>query len=490
MTLKSTNDSNLRASISSGIEDTPAGEGPPPLGWAPPGFSTGSNKFGSETLCEQLVVGGVAGTGERAGQQLPSSNARRVGFRTEEAGRGPRKSAAGERLIARDYKGCVELQLKTLRCAFMSIRRVCGDRGVSMGLSGGFDSRLMLSLALDAGIAVQPFTFKSEAHLVEGKLAQLIADRAGLDLRLVEVRKWTELSDSELELNIDDAITYYDGRTNDSMGSFNDVHTARVHRECVGDAALNLNGLGGELYRNRERLPPYRFRFGHWFWQYVAGPRMRDAFVSDEARRKFESRMACKYGEILDLGTLEWVDRHVARRWYREVWLPYFGGVRLAAENRVAPSMMPFAEPTVSEAALAATPFIGPRGEFEAEIIRRLDARIAALPSSYGYGFSSIPRHRKLRDLVASLVPISARLARNRLKASLSSRPAAGLPARFRERFSAQIENLKEMGLPIDIEYLLKEPVSRDRTLYIAEYLYRNRHRIDNLDATRTTGSD
>ena len=363
---------------------------------------------------------------------------------------------------------------------------MAGDAGVSMGLSGGYDSRLMLLLAVEAGIPVSPFTFVSDCHVKEIAVARALAHSVGLKLRRIPVRRWTDLSEEELEQNIDDAISYYDGRTNETMGTFNDVHTARIHMLCVGDAALNLNGLGGELYRNRERLPPYRFRFGSWFWQYVAGPRMLGAFKGKGERARFEHRMATKYGSILGVGRLKWADRYLARRWYREVWLPDFAGARLAAESGVAPSIMPFAEPAISAAALAATPYIGPHGEFEAEMIRRLDARIAALPSSYGPGFSKTPLHRKLRDFAMSMAPVSSRLVRNRVKHLLRPRRPAGIPERFRGRLTPPIGHLKSLDLPVDIDFLLADPVSRDRTLYVAEYLYRNRDRLVVADADRT----
>lgn len=316
-------------------------------------------------------------------------------------------------------------------------------------------------------------------------MARAVAESCGLKLRLIPVRKWTDLSGTDLERNIDDAIAYYDGRTNQTMGTFNDVHTARIQRECLGTASVNLNGLGGELYRNRERLPPYPFKFNTWIWQYVAGPDIANAFRGTNARIHFQDRLAARYGRLLGIGKLAWIDRHLARRWYRDIWLPWFAGPRLEAENRVGPSFMPFADVEVSAEALAATRFIGAHGDFEAAMIRTLDDRIAALPSSYGPGFGPTQRHRKLRDFAMSLVPIWARLARNRARSRILSRSEAGIPVRYQERFAGPLGFLRSLDLPIDVDYLLRDSVSRDRTLYIAEYLYRHR---DNMQIERTTG--
>ena len=112
-------------------------------------------------------------------------------------------------------------------------------------------------------------------------------------------------------------------------------------------------------------------------------------------------------------------------------------------------------------------------------MLRRLDANIAAIPSSYGPGFSKTPIHRKMRDLAISLVPVWARIERNRMINMLQLRQQPIIPTRFRERFKPQIDFLKSVELPIYIDSLFEDIVSRDRMLYISEYLYRNHNRLE-----------
>jgi len=251
--------------------------------------AAGKLSFDRDSLCEQLITGGFASFDQRLDNGV-------LDHRIS----GPIRIEPASEYDS--FDACVDYQLEVLRGLFSRIREMAGEKGVSMGLSGGFDSRLMFLLAIDAGIPVHPFTFGSEQHVEEIQVAEAVAKVAGLTLRSIPVREWVDLNEGQLDRNIDDSISFFEGRTNRTMGSFNDVHTARVHRECVGGASINLNGLGGEMYRNRERLPPYLFKFENWFWQYVAGAEMMDAFFSDKDRREFEERMACKYGDILGLG--------------------------------------------------------------------------------------------------------------------------------------------------------------------------------------------
>ncbi len=430
-------------------------------------------------LIEQLIIGAVSGRDtlfqgvERLdGCGTVSVLGQRMVLSHSQAAR-PRAPGKWTR-----RRFCIDLQVDVLRERFRRIADMAGAGGVSMGLSGGYDSRLMLALALEAGIAVSPFTFSSPNHHREQVVAGELAAVAGLELRDIPVRPLAQLDESALGVNIDDALVYYDGRTNDTMGTFADVHTARVHLECVGQAAMNLNGLGGELYRNRERLPRYSASFTDWFWHYVVGPRVARCFWSDSECDVFQRRMAVKYGELMGTGTQKHIDRSLARRWYRNVWLPYFAGPRLSAENRVAPALMPFADGVVSAAALAATPFVGAHGQFEAALIARINKRLAEVPSSYGHSFAWSAKRHVLRDSAAASMPLWLRRVRHQVMARRAGKKSAGIPS-LNQRFAESLRLLRGLELPLDIEVLLRDQVTRDRTLYIAEFLHPNRAYID-----------
>ncbi len=433
----------------------------------------------TEALREQLVTGAISGreTLFHGIERLDGAGQYRIGTTQVTFTRLPSKTD-GFPLTFRSRRACIDFQLEVLRSYFADLAATLGHKGASMGLSAGFDSRLMLALALDAGISLSPFTYESSSHNDEIVIAELVASHAGLALRRIPVRSLSALQPADLEANIEDAIQYFDGRTNRTMGTFNDVHTARVHRQCVSSAAINLNGLGGELYRNRERLPWYEFDFSNWFWQYVTGPTAYGFFVSDRSRQAFEKAMTRKYGDQLGEGPLKRMDRATARRWYREVWLPFFAGPRLSAENRVAPAVMPFADGTVSAAALAATPFIGPHGEFEATLIECINRRLARLPSSYHQGPDFLRRMRCARDAVAASVPVSIRLARHRL-VQRPQRPRTGIESSWQDRFAGPLSLLKRLNLGLDIDLMLSFEEERARVLYVAEFLFRHRAFID-----------
>jgi len=426
-------------------------------------------------LCEALVVGAVSGseTLVHGVFQVPVTFPQTGCGRQHSSESGGRRRLRSRSRLASSHE-CVEYLLEKLRGLFARIAFAVGERPVSLGLSGGYDSRLMLALALDAGLKISAFTFRSKAHSNESAVARALAEIAGVELRGVPVRPLDSTPLADVLRNADDSLSFYDGRTNETMGSFGDVHTARVFRQCVGDAVLNLNGLGGELFRNRERLPRYFFPYRIWLRHYVVSSSARQIFKTQRAYRTFESWLAAKYAGLLREENPAFVGRLFARRWYREILLPFFVGLRLDAENRVCPSFMPFADIEIVEAALEVTPFIGAHGRVEAALIRALNPELARVRSSYGPDFSDESFRHRTSECVKAMVPISFRYARRRWLSGKTESPGIANEALL-DVFREPLEYLESAGLPLDIQRMARMPEYRDRLLYVAELLFRHR---------------
>ena len=112
---------------------------------------------------------------------------------------------------------------------------------------------------------------------------------------------------------------------------------------------------------------------------------------------------------------LKWFDRERARRYYRDIWLPYVAGPRISAENQLGQSLMPFADAAVSAAALRATPFVGSHGDFEAAMIRRLNRRPPGCRRPTAVGLGDVTAEATGRFGV-TLLPLRARLMRHHMR--------------------------------------------------------------------------
>lgn len=441
------------------------------------------HRLNRDSLLEQLLTGSVAGPETLFSDITLLNRSRRAKFKSpllEISDDRYQPSATEE--VGLPFKETVESQLAELRNYFRQVKPLAGTAATSLGLSSGYDSRLLLLLAKDADYFLDVHTFSSRAHTEEERIALDVAKCAGLTIRPLEVQTWGELDQARLRANIDDAIYYYDGRTNMTMGSFDDVHTRRLRMTAIGQADLGLNGLGGELYRNREHLRQGRLNFNQWIRYFVMDPVCAQAITQKKIAEEFMDRMNQKYSSLMDVTNLKCFDRTLARRWYQKIWLPYSAGPKLCAENQISFSLMPFAEDKISSKALSITPHLGFGGRFEAALINLLDPAIAAIPSGYGHRFNKIPWSFQLKDAAIGCIPHSLRnlYATTRLKKALyrSNADSSRLDS-LPEEMRTALQRLSRLDLPIRWDVLLSERAHQNRALYLACFFDRFREHID-----------
>jgi len=368
---------------------------------------------------------------------------------------------------------CLSLQIETLREHVATMRCLAEDAGVSIGLSGGYDSRLVLALLLDRKVPCDAHTWSSGAHGPEARIATQLARTAGIELREVGVRIWEKLTPEELGSITRDVIGYWDGRSNNTQGSFNEVHSRRARVAALGRARLGLSGHGGELYRNREHLPPWQFSLRDWLRFFVINPVGVAALRDARSKYELEEHLLGKYERLLGSWTAGRIDRHQARRWYARVWLPFAAGPKLSAENQLSFSLIVFAEEKVLRQALRCTSVIGLDGRFEATMIKSLSPSLASVQSNYGH-----PLDRSSLNAVATATALALIPHRVRLGASLAKQRAARLSTRNRRFWPSDANTargagaqLGDIGLPVNWGRLLVNRVFRDRAQYLAKVI-------------------
>jgi len=378
------------------------------------------------------------------------------------------------------FRDEVDRQVEVLRKYFQSIRATAEAHGIDIGLSGGYDSRLLLLLASESGVPISAHTFAGLAHLLEREIAGELARLTHVELRPVPVRLLEDKDGCEADANIDDALHYYDGRTNMTMGTFNDVHTRAARLTALGARRLGLNGLGGELYRNREHLRRGAINFREWMQYYAFDPAAAAAVKDRKLRGALVEKLGRKYAGLIGVDAGERFDREVARRYYRDVWLPYSAGPKNCAENKLAYFLMPFADPSVTSHSIRINRNLGLAGRFEGAMIRRLSTTVADVPSSYGGGFGRDPVTVSLRAWFHAAVPVWARNLHGRRHAQRSTRRAGSfeiwLPRN--DRLLAGLELLRAFGLPLDWGVLLADRVHRDRALFVGQFLHAFRDHV------------
>jgi len=284
------------------------------------------------------------------------------------------------------FDQCVNQQLHALQEYYAKIAPLASDFGVDMGLSSGYDSRLMLLLAKQQDLPVSTHSHLTRGvHEGEVKIANSLATGLKVPFRTIETRKIEDQNEEQLQDIFRDGLYYYDGRTGDNSGAFNQTYTRTYKAQTFGDKYLRLNGEGGEIYRNYYYTSAPRVHFRTWLKNHLFYWFTEELFQSAENLSEVECHLLKKISFELEAPVGGWVDQLTLRRFYGEVHLPACEAFLANADNQLAFFLFPFMEAVNLEYAYQATPFIGLAGRFEAAMIEHLNPDIAAYPSHYGF---------------------------------------------------------------------------------------------------------
>jgi len=328
----------------------------------------------------------------------------------------------------------VEHQIEVLREYFRRLANINCEYGIELGLSDGFDSRLLLALSEVFG---EPIPLHSHhtvgVHEKELEVSRELASIGGHQQTVVATRHADELKEEERATIIDECLYFFDGRCIHDMGSYSETYTARYRCQVIGDRRVSLHGLGGEIYRNAYQIAQGRINTNEWLDLTVFFPFAREACGSNEAFREMREHLKIKIGKRLGVDITKTIDFHTTRRYYGLVRMPDGASNVSNAYNQVGFLFTPFIEAMTLREALRATPYIGCGGAYEAAMIRVLSPALAAVPSQYGHSFAEIPLRFRLKSRICSMLPIRLRLARlRRLLSSPGTNPNAARARRVR----------------------------------------------------------
>ena len=279
----------------------------------------------------------------------------------------------------------LDRHVQRARASFSPYARTFGDR-LSISLSGGYDSRLALALALDAGARPKVFTYRVSG-CNDHEIAEQIATKEKLDLEIVEKSVLNAIPIERFPDHIEGNYCRFDGWKVD--GLFDDGVDAADRQARTRDGSVKVNGGLGEIYRNFFYLPDGRYSMREIVWSFFA--RYSPSACTPAFRAKtYETALGAELA-----GAIGHAEGRLDRAHVEAIY-PLFRGRfwtarEISLNQYFGPCLFPFLEPDI----IKGTPNIPVRlksyGIFEGRMIRAIHPFLAAYPTNYGFSFSADP---------------------------------------------------------------------------------------------------
>ncbi len=357
-------------------------------------------------------------------------------------------------------------QAQLLKDYFRSCSRLAGASGSDVGLTGGYDSRLVLACARDHFEDLQVHSHFRPAGSEEWRIARMIAEGEGISFVSPEVTPPGEMDDDALREVLESSFRFNDGRISLHCNWIEEYNTLEYRLGVLGGKRLGLNGIGGEQYRNQDRLYGKPWIFDQWlkysYMRRVSGRAFSDSLYEKEMLERIKVKIYTALGfrpgkVLIDLADL--------KRIQNEVFIPAYRGARIDAENRHSWHLGPLADAHVAGAAYGIVRFLRDSKRFEGELIKLISPALAAYPTDYGYDLvkGEPASERILNSSFENLLPASLRWSvRERIRRrsrSVSLAETAGSSALL-SRYAGIAASA---GLPVSIPALM----SRESTAHM-----------------------
>ena len=274
----------------------------------------------------------------------------------------------------------------------------------TLGLSGGFDSRLILSALLKCDI--KPFVCTSGSPgSVDVKISKEICKSFGLEFEnFYENEEFFEIETLSEIINenfiLDDGFNYFG-----VFFPFLDMDLKNSQR-----TKLILSGIGGELYRDRWNLPNKNIsisdfinaRFKNFSERMGTAKFNEKKFLKNMEEKIVDNLGLERYQKKLTPALTNLIDPNFKMR--------YLAGRTITKINQFCFVLLPFSEPRLYSQSIHIPLKYKIAGKFEAALIKKINPEIAKHNSSHGFNFYKGPTFiRTVKEWSKIYTPISFR---------------------------------------------------------------------------------
>ncbi len=351
------------------------------------------------------------------------------------------------------FQDCVEESLELLQKYWKDIGPLTEQYGAEQGLSGGYDTRLVLLLSRSLPVKISAHTHLAidKKHL-DWECAELLAKEMRLEHKCIPVSPTIDLTSDEAEQIMSENILWHDARTQSEL--IRSIRTKRYRMEALGDKRLTINGSGGEIYRNYLRMSPGKIVFEDFIKQCIIWREGEFAINDEISKKELVNNIIEKSSKVLEIKKRRYINKLIVRRYYAEIRMAQWHGCKDSYENKLAFHLIPFHEFKITRESYKMLPHTENGGKFEAAMIKSLDMKIASLPNSYGSNFVNESLRNAIKSSILSCMPgtILGFLKKQRLRRANNISPLYSNLNQNVKSVQDAFQTLKDNDFPLDWE--------------------------------------
>ncbi|MFA5619178.1 MAG: hypothetical protein WDA08_02590 [Weeksellaceae bacterium] len=302
-----------------------------------------------------------------------------------------------------------DYQISEIKKYYNRVFNLAEGKSISLGISGGFDSRMLMGLLQNYP---NPYLFTHHTkgiHSNEKVIAQKLTESIGQKLHIKETPKADTLNPKEAEKLFKDLIYYYDGRTANNSGAFSITGTKEYNLFHLKEQVIGLNGKGGEVYRNYYNIANRSYSFQDWFTALELYS-SADFVFNTEQKKQLLGKIHDKIRNRLSVEK-NWSRWHI-QRYYSEIRQADCEASILSAHNKITRYIAPFLDAKLLKIAYQSYSIAGGDSSFQMKMIQKLNPKLAAINSNYGHNFMKIPLKLKIKESLVKSMPLKFRTER------------------------------------------------------------------------------
>lgn len=372
-------------------------------------------------------------------------------------------------------KRSIDKQIEVLSNYFELIEKTFEGKQGDLGLSGGFDCRLLLALAQN--------TLSSKLHLHTHATVgahesqQIYAEKLGTvyqqSITKIQTNLPLKLSEAGLKNMLFENLQFFDGRSARHLGAFSETYTQDYKEKSMRKAFYSINGLGGEIYRDSYFTGKKKMSWAEWCNRYLFLP-----LTSEILPKSILKELSLFLKEKIKL-ELSWgktsYDILFTHAYYGLIKMPQCNGSLVSAYNKVSPFLLPFVEYDNVIEALKAIPYLGIGGGYQAKMISELSHDLAKQPNHYGPSFLNLGWKYYTWSFLKTIGSARRRdaLVNKNLIVKANSDWHINYLQKLnnRELLQKSLKSLKEIAPELNLNLALVESTQKRALIYLAFFL-------------------